>query len=76
MTQSFITLCHIMLGHCMILGMGKSQCNVMQHKVTRIDSSFTSVLRQSNLRVGKWHVRVLNKPQVLVCLACRKTIFF
>ena len=50
------------------------QCDATQGDI-RIDSSFTSVLHQSNLRVGKWHVRVLNKPQVLVCLACRKTIF-
>ena len=51
------------------------QCDATQGDI-RIDSSFTSVLHQSNLRVGKWHVRVLNKPQVLVCLACRKHIFF
>ena len=33
------------------------------------------MLHQSNLRVGKWHVKVLNKPQVLLFLACRKNIF-
>ena len=37
-------------------------------------SNFMSVLFPINLRVDKRNVRVLNKPQVLVFITCRKLI--